>query len=87
MTATIRTHGDARMRRRDLDVEARIANGVANLVIAASRAEGGKATGEDRLANKRETRGNANHVLLGNTHVDEALRIEILKLLGGGGAG
>ena len=87
MAAAVWPDGDARMRGSDLDVETRIANGIANLVVAASRAESCEAAGEDGLARKREAGRDADHVLLGDADVDETEGIVVLELLGGGGPG
>ena len=75
MRRAILADRDAGVRRTDLHVEVRIADRVPDLVVAASGAEDGKGAGEDRAAGKCEACRHIDHVLLGDAHIDKAVRI------------
>jgi hypothetical protein len=79
-------HRDPGVGRADLDVEARVADGVADLVVAPPGAEHGEAGREGDPAREGEPRGHADHVLLGDAHVDQAVGIGLPEVGGLGRA-
>ena len=83
----VRADGNAGMGGAHLDVEVGDAHRVADLLPAAAGAKDRKGTGEDGAAGKRQAGGDADHVLLGDAHVDKAVRVGCSKLGGGGGTG
>ena len=71
----------------DLDVQVRVADGVADLLKAAARNEHGKAGHEGDIAHRGHTGGDADHVLLGNAAVKMTVRELFAEDLGLGGGG
>ena len=59
----------------DLDVGARIADGISDDLKGAAGGKHGEGAGAYHLAGKRQSAGSRIHVLLGDAHVEEALRI------------
>ena len=87
VAAAVGAHGKAGVGGAHLDVELAVAHGVANLVVAAAGAEDGEGAREGDAAGERKARGDADHVGLGDTDIDQASRVVGAKLLGGGGTG
>ena len=71
----------------DLDVQVRVADGVADLLKAAARNEHGKAGHEGNIAHRGHTGGDADHVLLGNAAVKVTIRVLLAEDFGFGGSG
>ena len=83
-------HRDAGVRGTDLNVEVRVADGVADLLKGATGSEHGKGTREGNTTGGRDTGGDAHQVALGNAHIEEAVgagRLELTGLRGGGQVG
>ena len=72
MAAAVRTDGNARMRRGNLDVQVRIADRIANLVVNAPRTEHSKGARERHVARQGQTSRHVDHVLFGNADVEKA---------------
>ena len=90
MRTAIGTNRNASMRGGNLNVEVGVAHGIADLVIGATGSENGERTRIGNVSRKRKTSSNINHVLFGNTNVEQALcvfRTSLSKFLCGGGAG
>ena len=81
------TDGDTGMGGAELDVQVRIADRVADLLEGTTRREHGKGAREDGEAGKAQAGRDADHVLLGDTAVEEAVGVFLLELGGLGGAG
>ena len=75
------------MRGADLDVEMRIADGVADLLEGAAGGEHGKGAREGDAPGGRDTGGDAHQVALGNAHIEEAVGASGLKFAGLRGGG
>ena len=75
------------MRGAHLHVEVRVADGIPDLVVAAANAKHGKRRRERDEPGKGEARRHANHVLLGDAHVDKAIGVCLLELVGCGRPG
>ena len=87
MGGAVLPHRQARVAGNDLDVELRVGDGVADLVVGAAGGEHGKAGGEGGVAHAGQTRSHAHHVLLGNAAVEEPVGVLLPEQgsLGGGG--
>ena len=68
-------------------LRSRVADGVADLVVGATRGEHGERAGERDLARDGETGGTSDHVLLGDADVEEALGVLLGELDGRRGLG
>ena len=78
----ILAHRDTGMRGTDLNVEVRVADGVADLLKGATGSEHGKGAREGNAAGGRDTGGDAHQVALGNAHIEEAVGAGCLELAG-----
>ena len=81
------TDGEPRVGGGDLDVQVRVADGVADLLKAAARNEHRKAGHEGDIAHRGHTGGDADHVLLGNAAVKVTIRVLLAEDFGFGGSG
>ena len=64
----------------NLDVEVRVANGIADLFVRAAGGEHGKGARKGDVARGRNAGGEPHQVALGNAGIVEALRVRSLKL-------
>lgn len=80
-------HRDTGVRGTDLNVEMRIADGVADLLKGAASGEHGKGARKGNAAGGRDTGGNTHQVALGDAHIEEAVGAGGLKLAGLRGGG
>ena len=87
MRGAVLAHGDARVRGADLDVEVRVADGVADLLERTAGGEHGKGACERDATGGGNARRETHHVALSNAGVKEAVGVGGLELarLGGGG--
>ncbi len=82
MRTAVDLRGNAGLGANHLDVQIGVRNGYKNLVVAPARSKRRKAVGKRNFSHSRHTRGNANHILLGNTHVKESVGELLFKALG-----
>ena len=75
------------MRGANLDVEVRVANGIADLFVRAAGGEHGKGARKGDVARGRDAGGKTHQVALGDAGVVEAPRVRGLKLTGLRGSG
>ena len=80
--SAVLAHRNARVGSTDLDVEMRVADGVADLLVGAAGGKHGKGAREGNAARSRDAGGKAHQVALGDTGIIEALGIGGLKLAG-----
>jgi len=79
--------GQAAVAAHDLDVQMRVADGVAHLLPGAAGCEHGEGVDKGLVAAERHAAGDADHVGLGDAHVEEALGMRFFKEFGHGRAG
>ena len=87
VAAAVLADADARMGRADLDIEVRIGNGVADLLIGAAGREHRKGGAVGDEAHRGHTGGNVDHVGLGNAAVVEFFGVRLGDLAGLRGVG
>ena len=87
MRSAVFTDRDARMRGADFDVEVRIADGIAHLLVRTTGGEHGKGARKGDVARGRNAGGKPHQVAFGNAGIVEALRVRSLKLTGLRGGG
>ena len=80
VSGAVLSYRNACVRRANLHVEARVADGVSNLIVSATGCKHGKRAGKHGASRKCQSRCNAYHVLLGNTHVNHALWEGLLEV-------
>ena len=86
MGSTVLAHRDAAMGGTDLDVEVRVADGVADLLKRAARGKHGKAGNKGHVAHGGQARGHAHHVALSNAAVKMTVRVSLAEHTGLGGS-
>ena len=86
VSSAILSYRNACVRRANLHVKAGVADGVSNLIVSATGCKHGKRAGKHGAPRKCQSRCNAYHVLLGNTHVNHALWEGLLEVGKLGGA-
>ena len=87
MGGAVLADGDAAVGADDLDVQMGIGDGVADLLVRAAGSEDGEGVGKGLQTGGSHARGNADHVILRDAAVEEALGIsgpEVLRLSGHG---
>ena len=87
VTAAVFTHGYAGVGAADLHIKLGIGDRVADLLIGTACAEHGKGGAEGNKAHGGKASADIHHVALGNTAVEEAVRISGFEMLGHCGAG
>ena len=87
MGRAVLANGDAGVGRADLDVVVRIAHRVAHLFKAASGGKHGEGGSERDLTAEGHTDGGGDHVVFGDTAIEEAIRESLLERTGLGGGG
>ena len=80
-------HRNAGMSSANLDVEVRVADGIADLLVGATGGKHRKGARKSNAARGRDAGGKTHQVALGNAGVVEALRVRSLKLTGLRGGG
>ena len=85
--SAVLTDGDAAVGRADLNVQAGVSDGVADLLKGTARSKHGKAGNERGIAHGGQARSHAHHVALGNAAVKVAVRICLAEHAGLGGGG
>ena len=86
VSSAILSYRNACVRRANLHVKAGVADGVSNLIVSATGCKHGKRAGKHGTSRKCQSRCNANHVLLGNSHVNHTLWEGLLEVGKLGGA-
>ena len=82
MRGAVLAHRDAGVRGADLDVEVRVADGVADLLKGATGGKHGKGAREGNATGGCDTGGDTHQVALGNAHIKETIGAGGLELAG-----
>ena len=80
MRGAVLAHRNAGMGGANLDVEMRVANGIADLLVGATGGKHRKGARKSNVARGRDAGGKTHQVALGDTGIVKALRVGSLKL-------
>ena len=80
MRSAVLAHRNAGMGGANLDVEMRVANGIADLLVGATGGKHRKGARKSNAARGRDAGGKTHQVVLGDTGIVKALRVDSLKL-------